>query len=88
MDDRSILLSHIHAALQIAGSQPRNTAVVVNMYGRAKPGAGSSPTAYKDGWTSPSNGKNLDGWYTWLPSTSKNNDPKRDAVGKVSLLRY
>jgi hypothetical protein len=28
------------------------------------------------GWVSIFNGKNLDGWYSYLPSTGKNNDPK------------
>jgi hypothetical protein len=28
------------------------------------------------GWVPIFNGKNLDGWYTFLPSTGKNNDPK------------
>ena len=27
-------------------------------------------------WTPLFNGQNLDGWYSWLPSTGKNNDPK------------
>ncbi|CAA9337513.1 CBM32 / CBM47 [uncultured Microcoleus sp.] len=30
----------------------------------------------EDGWTPLFNNQNLDGWYTWLPSTGKNNDPK------------
>jgi len=30
-----------------------------------------------DGWTQLLNGKNFDGWYTFLPSTGKNNDPKK-----------
>lgn len=29
-----------------------------------------------DGWIPLFNGQNLEGWYTWLPSTGKNNDPK------------
>lgn len=29
------------------------------------------------GWTSLFNGKNFDGWYTFLPSTGKNVDPKK-----------
>jgi type 1 glutamine amidotransferase len=28
------------------------------------------------GWIPLFNGKNLDGWYTWLPSTGRDNDPK------------
>ena len=29
-----------------------------------------------DGWTPLFNNQNLDGWYTWLPSTGRNNDPR------------
>ena len=36
----------------------------------------SSP-ASGDGWVSLFNGKNFDGWYTYLPSTGRNNDPKK-----------
>jgi len=32
--------------------------------------------AADDGWIPLFNGKNLDGWYTYLGSTGKNNDPK------------
>jgi len=34
------------------------------------------PAAGSDGWVPLLNGKNFDGWYTFLPSTGKNNDPK------------
>jgi len=30
-----------------------------------------------EGWVSLLNGKNFDGWYTFLPSTGKNSDPKK-----------
>jgi hypothetical protein len=30
-----------------------------------------------DGWTPLFNGRNFDGWYTYLPSTGKNSDPKK-----------
>ena len=36
-----------------------------------------SPAKANEGWVSLFNGKNFDGWYTYLPSTGKNNDPKR-----------
>ncbi len=36
-----------------------------------------APPASKDGWTPLFNGKNFDGWYTYLPSTGRNNDPKK-----------
>jgi len=36
-----------------------------------------APSPESDGWVSLFNGKNLDGWYTFLPSTGKNADPKR-----------
>ena len=35
------------------------------------------PVPQSDGWVSLLNGKNLDGWYTLLPCTGKNNDPKK-----------
>jgi len=31
------------------------------------------PSAGSDGWVPLLNGKNFDGWYTFLPSTGKNN---------------
>jgi len=41
---------------------------------------GSTPTARSmpsdDGWTPLFNGRDLDGWYTWLPSSGRNNDPR------------
>jgi hypothetical protein len=36
-----------------------------------------SQTSKDDGWAPLFNGKNFDGWYTFLPSTGKNNDPKK-----------
>jgi hypothetical protein len=36
-----------------------------------------SGAAADAGWVSLFNGKNFDGWYTFLPSTGKNNDPKK-----------
>lgn len=36
----------------------------------------SETTSDNEGWTSLFNGENLDGWYTYLPSTGKNEDPK------------
>jgi len=35
------------------------------------------PAADSDGWVSLFNGRNFDGWYTFLPSTGKNSDPKK-----------
>ena len=43
-----------------------------SMLGAAPPSAKSD-----DGWISLFNGKNLDGWYTFLPSTGKNSDPRK-----------
>ena len=37
----------------------------------------SPPAAADDGWITLFNGRNLDGWYTYLPSTGKNEDPKK-----------
>ena len=37
--------------------------------------AQSQPDANEAGWIPLFNGKNLDGWYTWLPSTGRDNDP-------------
>jgi hypothetical protein len=41
-------------------------------------GAGTHrlPAGDDEGWVPLFNGENLDGWYTWLPSTGKNDDPK------------
>jgi Domain of Unknown Function (DUF1080) len=39
-----------------------------------QPSAASDPDG---GWVSLFNGKNFDGWYTFLPSTGKNADPKK-----------
>src|ERR1039458_2878254 len=37
----------------------------------------SPAAAADDGWITLFNGRNLDGWYTYLPSTGKNEDPKK-----------
>ncbi len=37
----------------------------------------TSSYAADPGWTPLLNGKNFDGWYTFLPSTGKNSDPKK-----------
>jgi hypothetical protein len=37
--------------------------------------SGSVASAADDGWTPLFNGKNFDGWYTYLESAGKNNDP-------------
>ena len=34
------------------------------------------PMPSEDGWMPLFNGRDLDGWYTWLPSSGRNNDPK------------
>ena len=40
--------------------------------------SGQPPSSLgSDGWMALLNGKNFDGWYTFLPSTGKNNDPKK-----------
>jgi Domain of Unknown Function (DUF1080) len=39
--------------------------------------AAGKSVSERDGWTPLFNGKNFDGWYTFLPSTGKNDDPKR-----------
>lgn len=75
-----------HAALRITGDKPESTAVEVSMYGEAEPRTGGSPAADEEGWTPLFNGKNLDGWYTWLPSTGKNNDPKRVFKAEAGML--
>jgi hypothetical protein len=36
----------------------------------------AAASADKDGWVPLFNGRSLDGWYTFLPSTGKNSDPK------------
>jgi hypothetical protein len=35
-----------------------------------------APSSKQDGWVSLFNGRNLDGWYTFLPSSGKNSDSK------------
>jgi hypothetical protein len=40
-------------------------------------GQSASTGAADCGWVSLMNGTNFDGWYTFLPSTGKNNDPKK-----------
>ena len=40
-------------------------------------GAQPASQTNSDGWVSLFNGKNFDGWYTFLPSTGKNSDPKK-----------
>jgi hypothetical protein len=37
----------------------------------------SNPASAEDGWIPLFNGKNFDGWYTYLDSRGKNNDPHR-----------
>jgi Domain of Unknown Function (DUF1080) len=39
--------------------------------------SGQSASTDSEGWVSLFNGKNFDGWYTFLPSTGKNADPKK-----------
>lgn len=73
------------AALRITGDKPERAAVEVNMYGEAGPPA-ADPTPDNEGWTPLFNGKNLDGWYTWLPSTGKNDDPKRVFKAENGML--
>jgi type 1 glutamine amidotransferase len=36
----------------------------------------TQPDDGESGWIPLFNGKNLEGWYTWLPSTGRDNDPK------------
>ena len=42
---------------------------------RAQTASSVFPTAGADGWSPLFNGKNLDGWYTFLVRSGKNNDP-------------
>jgi len=39
--------------------------------------SGQTAAPKSDGWVSLLNGRNFDGWYTFLPSTGKNDDPKK-----------
>lgn len=53
--------------------------VASTIAGARQPPTASSArqTAMGEGWTPLFNGRNLEGWYTWLPSTGRNTDPKR-----------
>jgi hypothetical protein len=52
--------------------------VVVVLAGGSRLSAqGPNSPATEDGWVPLFNGKNFDGWYTFLPSTGKNSDPKK-----------
>jgi hypothetical protein len=53
--------------------------LVPGAFSRSRP---VTPQAYlplvsHDPWITLFNGVNLDGWYTWLPSTGRNNDPRQ-----------
>ena len=41
-------------------------------------GATTAASGPDSGWAPLLNGRNFDGWYTYLPSTGKNNENKRD----------
>ena len=45
-----------------------------------------APASKDDGWVTLFNGRNLDGWYTFLPSTGKNSDPKKVFKVEQGLL--
>ncbi len=64
------------AALHFTGDKPEHSTVEVGLYGETSQALNEPPAPANEGWTSLFSGKNLDGWYTWLPSTGKNNDPK------------
>lgn len=74
------------AALHITGDNPERGAVEVGLYGETSQRASDNLAADDDGWTPLFNGKNLDGWYTWLPSTGKNDDPKGVFKAENGLL--
>jgi hypothetical protein len=49
----------------------------------------ASPPAHADGWIPIFNGRNLDGWYTFLQKSGKNNDPEgyvRVEKGMIHIL--
>lgn len=73
------------AALRITGNEPEHPAVEVSIYGEVGRAAGSH-VADDQGWTPLFNGKNLDGWDTWLPSTGKNSDPERVFKAENGML--
>ena len=52
--------------------------------------AGVHHAAADDGWIPLFNGKNFDGWYTYVQSTGKNNDPTHvfkveDKIGRAHV---
>jgi hypothetical protein len=75
-----------YAALRITSDQAERNAVEVNIYGEAGRDTEENSTTDEEGWTPLFNGRNLDGWYTWLPSTGKNNDPKRVFKAENGML--
>ncbi len=74
------------AALRITGDHAERAAVEVSMYGEAGQEPGEDSAADDEGWTPLFNGRNLDGWYTWLPSTGKNNDPEKVFKAENGML--
>lgn len=74
------------AALRITADKPESKTIEVGMYGETNRGGDGNLAADDDGWEPLFNGKNLDGWYTWLPSTGKDNDPKEVFKAENGML--
>jgi hypothetical protein len=51
-------------------------ALAVVLVGAGAPALQAAPRPADDGWVPLFNGRDLDGWYTWLPSTGRDDDPK------------
>lgn len=64
--------SAFRATLRVSGGKPEHADVEVAMYGDTD---GVRPSE-GEGWKPLFNGRDLEGWYTWLPSTGKNADPQ------------
>jgi Domain of Unknown Function (DUF1080) len=50
--------------------------LAVVLVGSCAPALRAAPRPADDGWVPLFNGRDLDGWYTWLPSTGRDDDPK------------
>lgn len=72
----SVSICHVTWAARVLTAAEATAIVFVIACGSPLRGQTGSPSDPDGGWVSLFNGKNFDGWYTFLPSTGKNADPK------------